>query len=102
MKKASEKYSQLLTNTAGDVVSILRSQLQTLEETKKISKAIPILQGGAQEASICINAVLDSVRLFSSTNEDIFNVKENVETLTRLALGSCNILPHPQTHTLNH
>ena len=67
-----------------------------------ISIAMPILQGGAQEASICLNAVLDSVRLFSSTSEDMFNVKENVETLKRLALGNCNILSHPQTHTLIH
>ena len=97
MDKASNRLNQLLTNTTGDVVSILRSQLQTLEETKKISQAVPILQRGAQEASTCLEVVLDSITLFSSTSEDIFNVKENVETLTRLALGIFTIFPHAPT-----
>lgn len=101
MEKGTERSSTLLTNTAGDVVSVLRSQLQTLEETKKIAQVVPILQRGAQEASTCIEVVLDSVALFSNTGEDMFNVKENVETLKRLALGNlCNINPRHRTCSL--
>ncbi len=99
--KETERSSTLLTNTAGDVVSVLRFQLQTLEETKKIAQVVPILQRGAQEASTCIKVVLDSVALFSNTGEDMFNVKENVETLKRLALGNlCNIESRPKTYSL--
>ena len=85
--KISEKSSQLLTKAAGDVTSTLRSQLRTLEETRKISQAIPGLQHSTQEASTWIKAILESVESFPATGEDIFNIKENVETLKRLALG---------------
>lgn len=83
----SEKSSQLLSKAAGDVTSTLRSQLRTLEETRKISQAIPALQHSTQEASTWIKAILESVKSFPATGEDIFNIKENVETLKRLALG---------------
>ena len=97
MEKLFKISSQLLTKTAGDVVSILHSQLQTLKETKKISQAVPILQRGTLEASSCIEAVLDSVKLLSKNDEDIFYVKENVETLKRLALGNLHsISPAPR------
>ena len=46
-------------------MSILCAQLQTLEETKKISQAIPILQRGTREAFSHIEAVLDSVKSVS-------------------------------------
>ena len=87
--------SQLLSKAAGDVSSILHSQLQTLEETKKISQAVPALQQGTQEASTWIKVILESVKSFPNASEDIFNIKENVQTLKRLALGKiCSILSY--------
>lgn len=92
------KYSsQLLSKAAGQVSSTLRSQLQILEETRKISQAFPALQQGTQEASTYIKAILESVKSFPATGEDIFNIKENVETLKRLALGKrCKLFCRPR------
>ena len=66
----------------------LRSQLRTLEETRKVAQVIPSLQQSTQEASTWIRTILESVKSFPATGEDIFNIKENVETLKRLALGT--------------
>lgn len=91
-RKVSKISSQLLSKAAGDVTSTLRSQLRTLDETRKISQAIPALQQGTQEASTFIKAILESVKCFPATSLDIFNIKENVETLKRLALGTMSRL----------
>ena len=87
-RKVSETSSHLLSKTAGDVSSTLCSQLRTLEETRKVAQAIPALLQGTQEASTLIKTILESVKSFPTTSEDIFNIKENVETLKRLALGT--------------
>ena len=79
--------SQLLSKAATDVTSVLHHQLQTLEETKRISQIVPVLQQSSDEASALLKTVLESLRSSSAVGEDLFNMKENVEVLTRLALG---------------
>ena len=86
--KVSEASSHLLSKTAGDVSSTLHSQLRTLEETRKVAQVVPALQQSTQQASTWIKTILESVKSFPATSEDIFNIKENVETLKRLALGT--------------
>ena len=79
--------SKLLSKAAMDVTSVLRHQLQTLEETRKISQMIPPLQHSSEDASSWLRTVFESVRSSSAIGEDLLNMKENVEVLTRLALG---------------
>ena len=83
----ADRSSELLSQTTGDLTSVLESQLRTLEQTKKISRAIPILQRSTQEASTWLAELLDLVKSFPNVQEDMFNIKENVQTLTRLVLG---------------
>lgn len=85
--KLTDVSSRLLSRAAADVTSVLTLQLETLEETKKISQAIPSLQQSTQEALIWMKGILESVNAIPAAQEDIFHIKENVETLQRLALG---------------
>lgn len=78
--------SQLLAKKAKDVSSVLRFQVQTLDQTKKLSEAVPALQQGTKELATWMKLVLTSVESFSETKDDVFNIKENVKVLTRLAL----------------
>lgn len=55
--------------------------------TKKLSEAVPALQQGTKELATWMKLVLTSVESFSETKDDVFNIKENVKVLTRLALG---------------
>ena len=69
------------------MANILNLQVRTLEETEKISRALPSLQQSTSDALRLVAGIIDSVRSFSTTKEDIFNVKENVDALRRLVLG---------------
>lgn len=83
--------SQLLSKAADNVASVLTTHLKTLEETKKISQAVPVLQQSTQEASTWIKGILEYVKSFPAAQEDILDIKENVETLKRLVLGETYI-----------
>lgn len=88
MEGRADHSSELLSRAASDVAAILRSQLQTLDETRVISRAVPALQQVTEEASKSIQAVLESIQTYSAASEDIFYIKENVQALKRLALGT--------------
>lgn len=69
------------------MANILNLQVRTLEETEKISRALPILQQNTSEALKWVAEIIESVRSLITVTEDIFNIKENVDTLKRLVLG---------------
>ena len=86
----TDQSSQLLSQAASDVTSILRMQLRTLDETRKLAQIVPTLQRSSEEALDWIKAIIDTISTLSNETGDVFNIKENVETLTRLALGRLN------------
>ena len=78
----------LLSKTAGEVSEILKSQLRTLEETKKIAHILPCLLQSTEKASDSIHEVLNAVSSLAELQESMASLGESVQNIERLALES--------------